>query len=33
MTEETKQALQLSLSVLKATCIDRGVSIAVDKNT
>ncbi len=33
MTEETKQALQLSLSVLKATCIECGVSIAVDKNT
>lgn len=33
MTEETKQALQLSLGILRQTCIDCGVSIAVDKQT
>lgn len=33
MTEETKQSLQLSLSLLRTTCIDNGVSIAVDKQT
>lgn len=33
MTEETKQALQLSLGILRQTCIDCGVSIVVDKQT
>lgn len=33
MTEETKQTLQLSLGILRQTCIDCGVSIAVDKQT
>lgn len=33
MTEETKQVLQLSLNILRRTCIDCGVSIAVDKQT
>lgn len=33
MTEDTKQALQLSLGILRQTCIDCGVSIAVNKET
>ena len=33
MTEDTKQALQLSLGILRQTCIDFGVSIAVNKET
>lgn len=33
MTEDKKQALQLSLSILRQICIDCGVSIAVDKET
>ena len=33
MTEDTKQALQLSLGILKQTCIECGVSIAVNKET
>lgn len=33
MTEETKQSLQLSLEILRRTCIDNGVSIAVDKES
>ena len=33
MTEETKQALQLSLGILRQTCIECGVSIAVSKET
>lgn len=33
MTQDTKQALQLSLSILKTTCVECGVSIAVDKET
>lgn len=33
MTEDTKQALKLSLGILKQTCIDCGVSIAVNKET
>lgn len=33
MTEDTKQALQLSIGILKQTCIDCGVSIAVNKET
>ena len=33
MNEDTKQALQLSLGILRQTCIDCGVSIAVDKET
>lgn len=33
MTEDTKRALQLSLGILKQTCIDCGVSIAVNKET
>lgn len=31
MTEKTKQSLQLSLEILRRTCIDNGVSIAVNK--
>lgn len=33
MTEDTNQALQLSLGILRQTCIDCGVSIAVNKET
>ena len=33
MNEDTKQALQLSLGILRQTCIDCGVSIAVGKET
>lgn len=33
MNKDTKQALQLSLGILRQTCIDCGVSIAVDKET
>jgi hypothetical protein len=33
MTDDIKQALQLSLWILKQTCIDCGVSIAVNKET
>lgn len=31
MTEETKEALKIVLELLKSTCIDCGVSIAVNK--
>lgn len=33
MTEDTKQALQLSLGILKQTCVECGVSIAVNKES
>lgn len=31
MNDETKQALQLALEILRKTCVDQGVSIAVNK--
>jgi len=31
MNEDTKQALQLALEILRKTCIEQGVSIAVNK--
>lgn len=33
MTEDTKQALQLTLEILRKTCIKEGVSIAVNKES
>lgn len=31
MNDETKQVLQLALEILRKTCVDQGVSIAVNK--